>query len=77
VSEDDIQARVAKTRANLETTLDEIEDKLNVPKRVGELTEKARLSFDENRTPWIAGAVGVVGAVAGLVAWAIFSRDND
>jgi hypothetical protein len=71
-----VQARVAATRANLETTLDEIEDKFNVPKRVSALTRRAQASFEENRTPWIVGATGVAIAVVGLVAWALLSDDD-
>jgi hypothetical protein len=74
--EDDIQNRVAKTRADLENTLDAIEDKFNVPKRVGELTDRARDSYERNPIPWIVGAVSVVGAVVGLVAWALSSDDK-
>ena len=37
-NDDDIESQVARTRANLEDTLDAIEDKFNVPKRVGELS---------------------------------------
>jgi hypothetical protein len=77
MSEDDIQSRVASTRANLETTLDEIEDKFNVPKQASALIERAKASFEENRTPWIVGATGVAIAVVGLVAWALFSGDDD
>ncbi|MCU1599170.1 MAG: hypothetical protein QOK08_1268 [Actinomycetota bacterium] len=77
MSEDDIQSRVASTRANLETTLDEIEDKFNVPKRASALIERAKASYEENRTPWIVGATGVAIAVVGLVAWALFSGDDD
>jgi hypothetical protein len=76
-SESAAKSRVAATRANLETTLDEIEDKFNVPKRVSELSKRAQESFEQNRTPWIIGAVGVAGAVIGLVAWALFSGDDD
>jgi hypothetical protein len=75
--DNDIQAQVARTRANLETTLDAIEDKLNVPKRVGELTKRAQASWETNRTPWIVGATGVAIAVLGVIAWAIFSGDDD
>jgi hypothetical protein len=77
MSEDDIQSRVASTRANLETTLDEIEDKFNVPKQASALIERAKASYEENRTPWIVGATGVAIAVVGLVAWALFSGDDD
>ena len=72
----DIQSRIATNRANLESTLDAIEDKLNVPKRVGELTTKARASFETNRLPWLIGAVAAAVAVAGIVAWAILSDDD-
>jgi len=75
--DDDLESQVAHTRANLETTLDEIEDKFNVPKRVGELTTKAKASYESNRTPWIVGATGVGIAVLGIIAWAIFSGDDD
>ncbi len=71
-----IEDRVAATRANLESTLDAIEDKLNVPKRVNELATKAKASYDKNPLPWIIGAVGAAVAVAGLVAWAILSDDD-
>ena len=68
--------RVASTRADLEATLDAIEDKLNVPKRFDELTTRARASYEKNPVPWIIGAVGAAVAVAGLVAWAILSDDD-
>lgn len=73
---DDIEAKVAAARAELADTLDAIEDKLNVPKRVGELTEKAKASYERNPLPWIVGAVGAAVVVAGLVAWAILSDDD-
>jgi hypothetical protein len=76
-NEDDIQSQVARTRANLESTLDAIEDKFNVPKRVSELTKRAQASWESNPTPWIVGATGVAIAVLGIVAWAIFSGDDD
>ena len=76
-NEDDIQSQVARTRANLENTLDAIEDKFNVPKRASELTQRARVSYESNPTPWIVGATGVAIAVLGIIAWAIFSGDDD
>jgi hypothetical protein len=75
--DDDIQSQVTRARANLEATLDEIEDKFNVPKRVGELGKKAQASYRSNPTPWIVGATGIAIAVLGIVAWAIFSGDDD
>jgi hypothetical protein len=74
---DDVQAQVARTRANLENTLDAIEDKFNVPKRAGELSKRAQASYQSNPTPWIVGATGVAIAVLGIIAWAIFSGDDD
>ena len=72
----DIQSRIASNRANLENTLDAIEDKLNVPKRVGELTTKARESFETNRLPWLIGAAAAAVVVAAVVAWAVLSDDD-
>ena len=74
---DDTQSKVDKTRATLEWTLDAIEDKFNVPKRVSELSKRAQASWENNPTPWIVGATGVAIAVLGIVAWAIFSGDDD
>ena len=76
MSDEGIEAKVAATRANLESTLDAIEDKFNVPKRVGELTDRVQESYGRNPVPWIVGAVAVAGAVVGLVAWALSSSDD-
>jgi hypothetical protein len=72
----DIENKVAAARAELAETLDAIEDKLNVPKRVEELADKAKSSYESNPLPWIIGAVGAAVVVAGLVAWAILSDDD-
>jgi hypothetical protein len=72
----DIENKVAAARAELAETLDAIEDKLNVPKRVEELADKAKVSYESNPLPWIIGAVGAAVVVAGLVAWAILSDDD-
>jgi hypothetical protein len=73
----DTTDRVTSARADLEATLDAIEDKLNVPKRFGELTDRAKASYDKNPVPWMIGAAIAAVAVAGVVAWAILSGDDD
>jgi hypothetical protein len=72
---DSIESRITATRTELEETLDAIEDKLNVPRRVGKLTARARASYGDNPVPWIIGATAAVVVVGGLVAWAIFAED--
>lgn len=72
----DVESRIEASRAELEATLDAIEDKLNVPRRVGELTEKARESYESNPMPWIIGGLVTAVAAVGIVAWAIFSHDD-
>ena len=67
--------RIKAARAELEDTLDAIEDKLNVPKQISALAEKAKNSYDENPVPWIIGGVVAAVAVAAAVAWAILSDD--
>jgi hypothetical protein len=73
----DVTSRVESARAELESTLDAIEDKLNVPKRFGEITEKAKSSYDKNPLPWIIGATAAAVVVVGVVAWALLSGDED
>ncbi|CAN5544808.1 hypothetical protein BH10ACT4_BH10ACT4_02720 [soil metagenome] len=74
-SSDSIKTRITATRSELEQTLDEIEDRLNVPKQVGKLTAKAQSSYEENPVPWIIGATAAVVVIGGIVAWAIFGDD--
>ena len=73
---DSIENRIAEQRAHLESTLDEIENKLNVPKQFNRYADKAKASYDENPVPWIVGATAVAISVVGIVAWAIFSGDE-
>ncbi|HEV7956938.1 MAG: hypothetical protein JWL94_1045 [Microbacteriaceae bacterium] len=75
MSTSDIQNRIAQTRAQLESTLDEIEDKLNVPKQLGILARRAQSKYEENPVPWVAGAATAVAVVAGIVALAVAKRD--
>lgn len=73
---DSIENKIAEQRAHLESTLDEIENKLNVPKQLNRYADKAKASYDENPVPWIVGATAVAISVVGIVAWAIFSGDE-
>lgn len=68
-------SRSARARAELQATLDAIEDRLNVPKRVGELGTRAKASWDLNPVPWLIGAVAAVVVVGGLIAWAAAGDD--
>lgn len=73
---DSIENRIAEQRATLESTLDAIENKLNVPKQLGRYADKAKASYGENPVPWIVGATAVAISVAGIVAWALLSDDE-
>lgn len=73
----DAKNQAAKARADLAATLDALEDRLNVPKRVSELGSKAVAAYEKNPLPWIIGGVAVAVIAAGLVAWAIFGGDDD
>ncbi len=64
----EIQAKVISARDQLQDTLDEIGERLNVPKR-------AKKSYRENPVQWKVGAAVAVAVVGGLVAWAIARRD--
>ena len=66
---------VETARAKLEQTLDAIDDKLDVKKQAGELTERVKSSYQSNPVPWIIGATAAAVVVVGLVAWAIFNDD--
>ena len=66
---------VSATRARLEETLNAIDDKLDVKKQAGELSERVKTSYESNPVPWIIGATAATVIVVGLVAWAIFSDD--
>ena len=76
MTEETISSRVAGNRDDLQATLDAIEDKLNVPKRVGELRDQAMVSYEKNPVPWIIGAIAAAVVIAGVVAWAILSDDD-
>ncbi len=77
MTDNSIDSAISKTRARLDTTLDAIEDKLNVPKQASALVERTKASYESNPIPWIIGATAAAIVVAGLVAWAIFSPDDE
>ncbi len=77
MSTTDAKNQAAKARADLAATLDQLEDRLNVPKRVSELGSKAVASYEKNPLPWIIGGVAAAVVAVGLLAWAIFSDDDD
>ncbi len=68
-------SRSAQARAELQATLDAIEDRLNVPKRLGELGTRAKASWDVNPLPWLIGAAAAAIVVGGLIAWAVAADD--
>ena len=70
-----IDARVSSARSSLESTLDALDDKFNVPKQAEKLASKAKASYGDNPVPWIIGATAAAIVVAGAVAWAILSDD--
>ena len=76
MSTSDAKNQAAKARADLAATLDALEDRLNVPKRVGELKQQAVAAYEKNPIPWIVGGVAVAVVAVGLVAWAIFGDDD-
>jgi len=77
MSDSTIDSTIKSTRAKLDTTLDAIEEKLDLPKQASALVERTKSSYESNPVPWIIGATAAAIVVAGLVAWAIFSPDED
>lgn len=64
------QRDVDRQRDELRRALEEIEDRVNPAKLVG----RTRQRIDENPTPFLAAAGGVVLAVAGVVALLVIRR---
>jgi len=75
-SVDDAKAAAAKARHQLADTLDALEDKVNVPKRAKDLSAKAADAYQANPVPFIVAGVAVAAVTVGLIAWAVFGRDD-
>jgi len=73
---DDAKAAAAQARRQLADTLDALEDKVNVPKRAKDLGQKAADAYQKNPVPFIVAGVAVAVTAVGLLAWAIFGRDD-
>jgi len=73
---DNANDKIEQARAELERTLDAIEDKFNVGKRVDEVATRVRSSYESNQLPWIIGAAAAAVSVVAVVAWAILSDDD-
>ncbi|KZX21904.1 DUF3618 domain-containing protein [Rathayibacter tanaceti] len=69
-----LKADIERARSELAATLDAIEDRINVPRKVRAaqraLQRKLQVVRRRNPSALIAGAVGAAAAV-GLVAWGI------
>jgi hypothetical protein len=70
-STDELHADILKTRAALTSTLNSIEDRFNVPKRIRRsstrVAERLRGMRDENPAALAAGVVAVSLAAGGLI----------
>jgi Protein of unknown function (DUF3618) len=75
MADESLDKRITTARADLQGTLDELEDKLNVPKQAKRLTANAKASYEAKPVPWIIGATAVAISVAGIIAWAVLSDD--
>ncbi|GAA4675708.1 DUF3618 domain-containing protein [Frondihabitans cladoniiphilus] len=71
---EEIRAGVDRNRADLAATLNELEDKLNIPKQLGIKAHEARQSFSRDPKPWLAAAGTGALAVGGIVLLAIRRR---
>lgn len=74
MSLDDAKSAAADARERLADTLDQIEDRVNIPKRLGRLSKQAGEAYEENPVPFIAGGAVAAATVIGLIVWAVLAR---
>ncbi|KQQ25526.1 MULTISPECIES: DUF3618 domain-containing protein [unclassified Frondihabitans] len=73
-STEEIRAGIDRTRADLAATLNELEEKLNIPKQLGIKAHEAKISFGKDPKPWLAGAATVAAVVGGIALIALKRR---
>ncbi len=72
---DNSARRADELRAELEATLNEIDNRLNPRVKGAELGRRVRSGYERNPVPYLIGAALATAVVVGLVAWAIASDD--
>ncbi len=68
------QRDIERKREELRQHLNEIEDRVNPKKVADRFVGKAQDSYNEDPTPWIAGAAGVAVLIVGSIALALFGK---
>jgi len=68
------QREIDRKREELRQHLNEIEERVNPKKVANRFMGRAQDSYNEDPTPWIAGAAGVAVLIVGGIALAIFGR---
>jgi hypothetical protein len=68
------QRDIDRKREELRQHLNEIEERVNPKKVADRFVGKAQDSYNEDPTPWIAGAAGIAVLIVGGIALAIFGR---
>ena len=68
------QRDIDRKREELRQHLNEIEERVNPKKVANRFVGKAQDSYNEDPTPWIAGAAGVAVLIVGGIALALFGR---
>lgn len=68
------QREIDRKREELRQHLNEIEERVNPKKLADRFVGRAQDSYNEDPTPWIAGAAGVAVLIVGGIALAIFGR---
>lgn len=68
------QRDIDRKREELRQHLNEIEERVNPKKVANRFVGKAQDSYNDDPTPWLAGAAGVAVLIVGGIALAIFGR---